>query len=84
MEQTNVHCTAVLLHNSCYAALLCDVLQVQYKGIYKCYTYKHCCSSLETNVLAVLIFLSVACWNGAQYYIDIFSERYHLQFEKLQ
>ncbi|XP_065906084.1 uncharacterized protein [Dysidea avara] len=40
--------------------------------------------SLETNVLAVLIFLSVACWNGAQYYIDIFSERYHLQFEKLQ
>ena len=28
----------------------------------------------------VLVF-SVACWNGASYYIEIFSTRYHLKFE---
>ena len=40
--------------------------------------------SLEANILAIMVFMCVACWNGAQYYIDIFSERYHQQFEKLQ
>lgn len=39
--------------------------------------------SLEANILAIMVFMCVACWNGGQYYIDIFSERYHLQFEKL-
>ena len=40
--------------------------------------------SLEANIFAIMIFMCFACWNGAQYYIDIFSESYHLQFEKLQ
>ena len=39
--------------------------------------------SLEANILAIMVFMCAACWNGGQYYIDIFSERYHLQFEKL-
>ena len=47
------------------------------------YYYSFSCFSLEANVLAIMVFMGVACWNGGQYYIDIFSERYHLQFEKL-
>lgn len=45
-----------------------------------CYLFYY---SLEANILAIMVFMCVACWNGGQYYIDIFSERYHLQFEKL-
>ena len=29
----------------------------------------------------LVIVFSVACWNGASYYIEIFSTRYHLKFE---
>ena len=39
--------------------------------------------SVEANILAIVSFMCVASWNGAQYYIDIFSENYHLQFKKL-
>ena len=29
----------------------------------------------------LVIVFSVACWNGASYYIEIFSTRYNLKFE---
>merc|ERR1719278_325755 len=38
-------------------------------------------SSYTLSVIYIVSVFGVACWNGASYYIEIFSTRYNLQFE---
>merc|ERR1719445_2745336 len=38
-------------------------------------------SSYSLSVIYIVSVFGVACWNGASYYIEIFSTRYNLQFE---
>ena len=38
-------------------------------------------ASYTLSVIYIVAVFSVACWNGASYYIEIFSTRYNLQFE---
>jgi len=41
-------------------------------------------SSYTLSVIYIVSVFGVACWNGASYYIEIFSTRYNLQFEPKQ
>jgi len=38
-------------------------------------------ASYTLSVIYIVAVFGVACWNGASYYIEIFSTRYNLQFE---
>ena len=38
-------------------------------------------ASYAVSVIYIIVVFGVACWNGASYYIEIFSTRYNLKFE---
>jgi len=35
--------------------------------------------SKEFNIVLVMVVMTVACYNGASFYIDVFSQRYHFE-----